>query len=148
MEIPRDAPVIASAEAEVAAPAEVVWDVLADLESWPEWNPDVKSIEVDGPLAPGTVFRWQTGPSRITSTLQAVERPSELGWTGKTFGAKAVHVWSFGSRGDRALVRTTESFAGILPRLLRKRMKKMLEEAMETTIDHLAAEAARRTSVG
>ena len=148
MEVPRDAPVIATAEAEIAAPAEMVWDVLADFESWPEWNPDVKSLELEGPVAPGTVFRWRTGPSKITSTLEAVDRPRELGWSGKTFGAKAVHVWSFEPRGDATLVRTTESFEGMLPRMMRGRMQKMLDETLESGVGHLAAEAARRSSPG
>jgi uncharacterized protein YndB with AHSA1/START domain len=146
MEIPRDAPVIASTEGEIAAPPEVVWDVLADFESWPKWNPDVNSIELEGPVAVGSVFRWKTGPSRITSTLEAVERPSELGWTGKTFGAKAVHVWSFEPRGDGTIVRTTESFEGMLPRLMRKRMQKVLDEALESGLSHLGTEATRRSA--
>ena len=146
MEVPRDAPVIASREAEIAAPPDVVWDTLADFERWPEWNPDVKSLELDGPVATGSVFRWKTGPSKITSTLEAVERPSELGWAGKTFGARAVHVWSFEPRGEGTLVRTTESFDGMLPRVMRKRMQAMLDETLEDGLSHLAAEAARRTS--
>jgi uncharacterized protein YndB with AHSA1/START domain len=146
MEVPRDAPVIASREAEIAAPPDVLWDVLADFERWPEWNPDVKSLELEGPVAAGSVFRWRTGPSRITSTLETVERPSELGWSGRTFGARAVHVWSFEPHGDGTLVHTTESFEGLLPRMMRKRMQAMLDEALESGLAHLAAEAARRSS--
>jgi uncharacterized protein YndB with AHSA1/START domain len=146
MEVPSDAPVIASTEAEIGAPAEVVWDILADFESWPEWNRDVESLELEGPVAPGTVFRWKTGPSKITSKLESVDRPTELGWTGKTLGAKAVHVWSFESRGDATVVRTTESFEGLLPRLMRRRMQKMLDETLESGLRYLAAEATARSS--
>jgi uncharacterized protein YndB with AHSA1/START domain len=144
MDVPRDAPVIASSEATIDAPAEIVWDVLADLEHWPEWNPNVKSVEVDGPVAPGTVFRWKAGPSKITSTLRSVERPSEIGWTGKTLGARAVHAWSFESRGDGTVVRTTESFEGLVPRVFRGRMKKMLMNTLGDDLRHLEAEAVRR----
>ena len=146
MEVPRDAPVISSSEREIAAPPEVVWDVLADFDRWPDWNPDVKSLELDGPVAVGSAFRWKTGPSRITSTLEAVERPSELGWTGKTFGARAVHVWSVEPHGGGTMVRTSESFEGFLPRLMRKRMQAMLNETLEDSLKHLAAEAKRRSS--
>ena len=61
------APVRASAEVEVAAPPEVVWALLSDFAGWPAWNPVVSDVEVDGPLAPGTVFRWKTGAATITS---------------------------------------------------------------------------------
>ena len=37
---------------------------------WPSWNPDVKSVTMEGPVQPGTVFRWKAGPSSLTSTLQ------------------------------------------------------------------------------
>ena len=92
MEINTDAPAVARGEIEVAAPPEVVWAVLTDIAAWPSWNPDVKSAALDGPLAAGTQFRWKAGPGTITSTLQSVEAPRRIEWTGTTFGIKAVHV--------------------------------------------------------
>ncbi|MFC4375666.1 DUF1731 domain-containing protein [Nocardia halotolerans] len=32
---------------------ESVWNVLADLERWPEWNPGVRSVRMHGPVAVG-----------------------------------------------------------------------------------------------
>jgi hypothetical protein len=43
-----DAPARSRAEVEIAAPPEVVWDVLTRLRDWPEWNPNVKSMSFDG----------------------------------------------------------------------------------------------------
>jgi hypothetical protein len=34
-----------------------VFSVIAALDQWPSWNPDVKSVSVEGPVRPGTVFR-------------------------------------------------------------------------------------------
>lgn len=61
MDINRDAPVQAVAEAQVKAPLDVVWGVQSDLSRWPEWNPDVKAVRMLGPLSPGTVFKWKAG---------------------------------------------------------------------------------------
>jgi uncharacterized protein YndB with AHSA1/START domain len=36
------APIKSKREIEIAAPPEVVWDVLTDFRQWPEWNPRVK----------------------------------------------------------------------------------------------------------
>jgi Polyketide cyclase / dehydrase and lipid transport len=36
-----------------AAPSEV-WRVWSDVNSWPEWNPDMKESRLDGPLQLGT----------------------------------------------------------------------------------------------
>ena len=70
-------------------------------------EPGRESIEVDGRSRVSTVFRWKTG-RRDHVDAQAVERPSELGWTGKTFGARP----STSGRSSHAAQdpSTTESF--------------------------------------
>jgi uncharacterized protein YndB with AHSA1/START domain len=145
MQVDENAPAVASSEIEVAAPPEVVWDVIADFERWPSWNPDVKSLSMTGPVAEGTEFKWKAGPTTLKSTLQRVERPGLIGWTGKTFGINAIHVWRFEPRDGKTLVRTEESWDGPLPRLLRGRMQKMLQDGLDDGLPHLKAEAERRS---
>ncbi|HEX5614496.1 MAG TPA: SRPBCC family protein, partial [Acidimicrobiia bacterium] len=41
-------------ERTIAAPPEVVWDVLTDFPAQPEWNPSIVSIVAEGPLQAGT----------------------------------------------------------------------------------------------
>ncbi len=144
MEIDRAAPVIAEASIEIAAGPDVVWEVLADFERWPAWNPDVKNISLEGPVAEGTTFRWKAGPAKITSTLRSVQPPREIGWTGKTLGIDAVHVWRFDAGDGHTLAFTAESFAGWLPRLLRGRMHKQLHGTLDVGLRRLKAEAERR----
>jgi uncharacterized protein YndB with AHSA1/START domain len=99
VDVDRNAPVVAEAEAEIAADPETVWDVLTGFESWPSWNPDAASVSFDGAVKEGAVFRWKAGRATITSTLRQVERPTFIGWTGKTMGLQAVHVWHLEPRG-------------------------------------------------
>jgi uncharacterized protein YndB with AHSA1/START domain len=145
MEINRSAPAVASSEIEVAAPPEVAWAALTDFERWPDWNPDVKSLSIDGPVALGTQFKWKTGPLSITSTLQEVERPRAVGWTGKALGIKAVHAWRLEPRDGGTLVHTEESWEGPIPRLLPGRMQKTLQDGLDAAMPHLKAEAERRS---
>jgi uncharacterized protein YndB with AHSA1/START domain len=144
VEVERGAPALASSEIEVAAPPEVVWDVLADFWSWPRWNPEVKSLAIDGPVSEGTQFKWKTGPLSITSILRQVQRPAAIGWTGKAFGIDAVHVWRFQPRDGGTLVHTEESWSGWLPRLLRGPMRKTLQKGLDDGMPHLKGEAERR----
>jgi uncharacterized membrane protein len=144
MEVNRSAPAVASNEIEVAAPAEVVWDVLADLERWPDWNPDVKSMSIEGPVADGTRFKWKAGPGTITSTLERVERPTLIAWTGKTMGISAIHVWRFEPRDGSTLVHAEESWEGPIVRVLRGRMARMLQDDVDSSLPLLKAEAERR----
>ena len=144
MEVDRDAPAVARSEAQIEADPETVWDVLIAFEDWPGWNPDVKSVRLEGALQEGTVFRWQAGRAMITSTLRQLERPRLLAWTGKTTGIRAVHVWSLEPRDGGTLARTEESWDGLLVRILRGRMQKSLQKAMDGGVRYLKAEAERR----
>jgi uncharacterized protein YndB with AHSA1/START domain len=144
VEVDRDAPAIARAEAEIAADPETVWEILTGFEAWPSWNPDVASVALDGDVAEGTVFRWKTGRATITSTLRQVERPRAVAWTGRTTGIDAVHVWRLEPRDGGTLVRTEESWQGLLVRLLTGPMRKSLQKAVDGGLQHLKAEAERR----
>jgi hypothetical protein len=144
VDVDRDAPAVARSEAEIEADPETVWDVLVAFEDWPGWNPDVKSVQLEGPPLEGTVFRWKAGRATITSTLRQVERPRLLTWMGKTTGIRAVHVWSLEPRGGGTLARTEESWDGLLVRILRGPMQKNLQKALDDGLRHLKAEAEHR----
>ena len=131
------ASVFGASEIEIAAAPNSVWDVLTDFERWPSWNPDVKSMSIAGDVRPGTEFTWKSGPASIRSTIQRVERPSVIAWTGKTFGMSAIHVYRLEARDGRTVVRTEESFDGWLARLLRGRMQKRLQMALDSGLRRL-----------
>jgi hypothetical protein len=140
-----EAPVRSKREIEIAAPLEVVWDVLARFEQWPEWNPQVKSMSFDGPLAPGSEFRWKAGgPGTIISTLEQVEPPRHVSWLGRMMSIKAVHDWRLEPRDGRTFVETEETYSGLLARLLRGQLQKTLDKALEEGLEHLKREAERR----
>jgi uncharacterized protein YndB with AHSA1/START domain len=147
MDVNRAAPVVAADEIEIDASLQTVWDVLTDLEGWPRWNSDVKSMSTEGALAQGTVFRWKAGPGTITSTIQDVQPPTLIAWTGTTFGIKARHVYRLEQRGDGTVVNTEESYEGLVARLLRGSLQKTLEKGLSDGLRSLKAEAERRPAV-
>ena len=144
--IDQAAAISGSDQIEIEAPQETVWEVLATFEDWPSWNPDVKSMSIEGPVAPGTEFRWKAGPGTITSTLQHVDRPRVIAWTGRTFGVNAFHVWRLEPRDGKTFVQTDETFDGLIARLFRGRMGKTLAQGLESGLRHLKAEAERRAA--
>ena len=146
MEINRQAPAIAAVEAYVEATPSEVWSVQSDFRTWPEWNPDIGRLDLQGPLAPGTEFRWTAGGVPIRSTLREVEPGHRLGWTGVApiFGIRAIHTWSFEPEGTGTRVRTEESFEGLLPRLLPGAMRRLLSTTLEKNVAALKAEVERR----
>jgi uncharacterized protein YndB with AHSA1/START domain len=138
-----NAAVAGASEIEIAAPPERVWKVLAAIDRWPSWNPDVKSMSITGEVRPGSVFRWKAGPSTITSTIRLFEPPRLISWTGKTFGMRANHLYCLEAGDGRTIVRTEESFYGVFARLLRRTLQKTLDDALESSLRHLKAEVER-----
>jgi hypothetical protein len=139
------APVVGIREAEIAAERQVVWGLLSGIPHWPDWNPDVKSVSMSEPVLEGSEFRWKAGPGTITSTLKSVEPPRRIAWSGKAFGLHALHVYVLEARDGMTLVRTEESYDGLMAHLFRGRLQKTLDHALESGLRHLKAEAERMT---
>jgi hypothetical protein len=135
------APVFSFAEAEIDAPIETVWKILTAIEQWPTWNPDVKFVSLDGPPVERATFRWKAGPSTITSTVIRLDRPRLIAWTGKTLGIRAIHVWRLEPHDVRTLVRTEESYEGLIARVLRRPLQKLLDRTLADVVRHLKVEA-------
>lgn len=138
------APVVSRSEIEIAATPDAVWDVLTAFEDWPSWLRDVKSMSIEGPVVPGTIFRWKAGPGTITSTIELVDRPRRIAWTGRTLGINAIHAWHFEARDSGTFVRTEESYEGLVARALRGWLQKTLDRALDDGLQDLKAEVERR----
>jgi uncharacterized protein YndB with AHSA1/START domain len=146
MDINEQASAKSARERHINAPSEVVWALLANVDGWPQWNPAVSRAHLDGPFAPGSVFRWKSGGSSLVSVIKEVHRPNRVIWTGKTLGVTAVHVWNLSPLGEGVLVKTSESFEGWLVRLFRPIFQRLLDNALEQVLQSLkaAAESAGR----
>jgi uncharacterized protein YndB with AHSA1/START domain len=141
-----DAPVRSKREIDIAAAPEAVWDVLTDFDQWPQWNPQVKSMAFDGALAPGSEFRWKAGPGTIVSTLEQVEPTRAISWRGRTMSIRAIHEWRLEPRDGGTHVETEETYSGLLARLLRRQLQKVLDDSLREGLEHLKREAERRSA--
>ena len=142
----KKAPVTGRAEIQIDAPPQVVWEVLTRLETWPSWNSDVKWLRFDGPLAPGTEFRWKAGPGTIVSKIDRVEQPRYISWHGRTLTIDAYHQWWLEPRDGGTFVRTEEPFYGALARVLKWPLQKMLDKSFRDALERLKREAERQAA--
>jgi uncharacterized membrane protein len=147
MDINETAPAVVHEEVQVAADVRTVWEVLSDVESWPVWNKSVRSVTLHGPLKAGTAFDWKAGPGTIKSRLAEVEAPRKIAWTGVTMGIRAVDVFRFEPSEGGTLVSEAESWEGLLARLFRSRMERILRDGIRDGLQALKAEAERRAAV-
>ena len=59
-------------------------------------------------------------------------------------GASAIHVWTLESSSGGTALRTEESVEGLIVRALRGRMQTTFQDAIDSAVRHLKAEAERR----
>lgn len=107
-------------EIEIAAPAEQVWEVLADTEAYPEWNPFI--ISSTGNLEEGGQLTNEISNDGSTRTFKprvlVVNEAKELRWIGR-FGAPGIvdgeHYFILEDAGDgRTRLIQGETFTGVL----------------------------------
>jgi carbon monoxide dehydrogenase subunit G len=146
IEINERAPVVGAGEIKIAATPDVVWPVLTEIDRWPHWNPQVRSASLKGSLVEGSEFRWKAGPGTIRSTITHVDQPRKVAWTGRTLSIKAIHVYVLEPRNGTTLVKTKESYEGLVARVFRGQLQKTLDQALDEGLQHLKAEAERRSA--
>ncbi|WP_354644549.1 SRPBCC family protein [Kitasatospora camelliae] len=110
--IDENAPAVVRLSTVIDAPLATVWQLHTDIAAWPTWHPDIEKVEFDGPLAPGSSFRWHTHGLDITSTIQDLVPGERIAWGGPTAGITGIHVWTFEQTGDQVTVHTEESWSG------------------------------------
>jgi len=140
--IESDAPIKASVEIVIQAPADKVWSVLTAVNNWPKWQADIKEAQMIGPLESGTTFTWKSGGTRVQSKFALVNPCKEIAWTGTALNATAVHVWKLERLpGNKTMVQTEESMSGFLLTLFYS--SKELQAIDQTWLDRLKLEAER-----
>lgn len=149
MDIDRNAPVITCDEILIAAPLETIWNVQVTISSWPTWQPEVDVASIDGPLAVGTAFHWQTNGLDITSTIQEIEPQRRIVWSGPAQGIEAVHVWTLTPVEKGVRVCTEESWDGKPVRSQLATMQRALDQSLRAWLENLkrTAEASTQSSI-
>ncbi|MCP2343631.1 SRPBCC domain-containing protein [Actinomadura rupiterrae] len=129
----------------IDASPERVWEVLADLDSYPQWNPFIR--EAAGALVAGSrltikLFPGTGGrPSTFRPVVRVVRPGRELCWKGKVLvpglldGEHRFEIEADG--GDACVVTQSERFTGLLVPLLGKTIER-------TTADFRALNQALR----
>jgi len=141
MNIDQRAPLVARQGIFIAAPVAKVWALQTNIAQWPQWQPDISSVRLEGPVASGTIFRWTAKGLKITSTIQEVVLERRIGWTGRALGMYAVHTWTFERRDTGTQVITEESLAGWVPRLLKLVDPTFLEKSLAASLQVLKQHA-------
>lgn len=131
MTINQDAPVVQSNQLMIDAPPQTVWAVLTAIDNWSQWNERITNPTLSDTPTVGTTFTWKINGSKIKSKIHTFDVHRALGWTGKTFGASAIHNWYLEPTENGTIVRVEESREGWIISLMKKKMNQKLKEDMQ-----------------
>jgi hypothetical protein len=144
MDINMAAPVITRDEIQIQAPITTIWDIQTEITAWPSWQPDVDGAQMDGHLAVGSTFRSQTSGLDITSTVEEIDAPHRIVWSGPARGIVAVHAWTLTDGDDGVVVHTEESWEGEPVRAQTKTSQAALDASRRGWLDNLKRAAENR----
>jgi uncharacterized protein YndB with AHSA1/START domain len=133
---------------DIAASPERVWQVILDVETWPQWHPsmrEVRRLEAE-PLRVGSrTLIKQAGQPPVVWEVTELDEGTRFTWVARLpgFDATAVHLVSATADGGARLALTmtwTGVLGGLMGALNRKRAHKSLVE--ETSGAKARAETA------
>jgi len=117
-----------------------VWDVLTDINRWPEWNQEIKTATCEK-VETGASFEWSMKGTHLKSNFQLVEEPTLLAWTGKSKRIRAIHVWNLEDADNQTIVTVEKSIDGFLISIFNRQSK--LHDNLMTWIAALKEEAEK-----
>lgn len=128
----------------IRATPDRVWSILADVASWPSWNPTVD--RVTGRAALGeklTVFAKVANGKGFPVKVAALDAPRSMVWTGGAplrFVFKGERTFTITPEGDGVRFTMREVFTGLFASLIRKSMPD-LQPTFDETVKALKAKA-------
>lgn len=122
----------------VAAPAERVFALYADVAHWHRWDPDTKAASIDGPFVTGTAgrltpTRGNTVPMRLTSVVP--DRSFTVESKIPLFRMLFEHDLNPQGKGVEVVHRVT--FSGALAFLLGRVLGRQLNQGLPVTLSRL-----------
>jgi short-subunit dehydrogenase len=145
---PSRPPIVVHNEIVIRAPAERVWDLLADVERWPTWYRACRWVRIEstneagGPLS----FRWKAHPVELRSSIVASQRPYSFAFVADAPGVHAERAFTLRPAADgmSTIVASHETQVGLMPWLGRLYLGPRLRAANDRMFRDLAVAAGQR----
>ncbi len=81
----------------IDAPPYVVWELLIDAESWPQWYKGASGVDIINPadtvLKETSAFTWKTMGLTFTSTIKEFQPYTRLSWESVRSSIQGYHAW-------------------------------------------------------
>lgn len=131
-------------EIEIAAPPQVVWDILIRANAWPDWYVGARNVATKSPsglLADKSSFAWETMGLRLETEVREFVPPFRLSWESRKSSLQGYHAWLIEPTPTGCRVVTDESFNGLLAFLQKVFIPRKLEGLHEVWLVELKKKA-------
>ena len=141
-------PVKAQAGVDIAASEREVWTVLADIASWPTWNPAIRYETCNDQLelSVGTRFRFATELGTLRCRITKVDAPHLLAWKGRVLIFGERQVWRLAANENGTRVDVEAEMTGLGSRLFQRRLDARLQRVMDAVVQLIRLEAEARSA--
>jgi len=137
--------VSAYAEIDIAASDREVWTVLADVASWPTWNPAIRHAVCGDELEVGTKFRFSTEIGTLSCRMTEVDAPQRLSWKGRVLVLGERQTWRIEPGPEGTHVSVHAEMTGLGSRLLKRRLTERLQNVIDAVLELLRLESEARS---
>ena len=136
----------AHAEIDIAASDREVWSVLADIASWPTWNPAIRHARCDEGMEVGTKFRFAVELGTLKCRITDVDAPRTLSWKGRVLLLGERQTWRLEPGLAGTHVAVVAEMTGPVARLFRRRLDERLQRVLDAVVQLLKLEAEVRST--
>lgn len=132
----------------VPARTATVWEILVDVERWPQWTASMHRVALERPLAVGTtVLIDQPRLPRVRWTVTEVDPGRSFTWRSTLPGSHTDATHRVTDAGDgTSVVTLTVEQGGPVGAVVGRLYRRLTRRYVQMEADGLAAEAARRAT--
>jgi uncharacterized protein YndB with AHSA1/START domain len=150
---PEEASFFVHNQIDIDAPAEDVWNVIIQAETWPAWYEGASDVKIvrggkRGALDDDAEFSWKTMGLDFVSQVIEFQPPFRLSWESRKSTIQGYHAWLIVPSGTGSRLVTEESQHGFMTFLQKVFVPKKLHRLHEKWLSQIKkkAEAERDQS--
>jgi uncharacterized protein YndB with AHSA1/START domain len=115
---PKESKFYVENEIEINASPEIVWSILIEAESWPNWYGGAKDVKVTGKNSPNLSqdarLSWKTMGIKFDSEVKEFESNQRIAWLSDKKSIQGYHIWVITPTKNGCHVLTAETQNGWL----------------------------------
>lgn len=130
----------------VSAPSQTIFDIYKDIESWPQWDPDLEAVGLDGTFSIGaTGWIKPKGAPRSKTRITELIEPESFTVESRLPMCRIVFRHELSHLETSTRVTHTVDFTGLLGPLFSTIIGRKIRQGMEGSMQGLKSYAERQT---